>query len=101
MTSDAVPVVDGRDGLGQVLNDRPVTWGVARARRHGVSAVAVRGSGRFGTAAYVIRQAAERGCVALPATNAGPAMAPWGGRERRVGTDPWSIAAPGVRHGTA
>ncbi|MFE7276337.1 Ldh family oxidoreductase [Streptomyces sp. NPDC057623] len=96
----AVLVVDGHDGLGQVLTDRAVGWGVERARRHGVSAVAVRNSGHFGTAAYFTRKAAEQGCVALLATNASPAMAPWGGREKRVGTNPWSIAAPGGRHGT-
>ncbi|MFC9132551.1 Ldh family oxidoreductase [Streptomyces sp. NPDC057099] len=96
----AVLVVDGRDGLGQVLTDRAVTWGVERARRHGISAVAVRDSGHFGTAAYFTRRAAEEGCVALLATNASPAMAPWGGKEKRVGTNPWSIAAPGGRYGT-
>ncbi|MFC9682082.1 Ldh family oxidoreductase [Streptomyces sp. NPDC056948] len=98
--SGAVLVVDGCDGLGQVLTDRAVTWGVERARRHGISAVAVRNSGHFGTAAYFTRKAAEQGCVALLATNASPAMAPWGGREKRVGTNPWSIAAPGGRFGT-
>ncbi|CBG75805.1 putative malate dehydrogenase [Streptomyces scabiei 87.22] len=98
--SGAVLVVDGCDGLGQVLTSRAVTWGVERARRHGISAVAVRNSGHFGTAAYFTRKAAEQGCVALLATNASPAMAPWGGREKSVGTNPWSIAAPGGRHGT-
>ncbi|MCF1594821.1 Ldh family oxidoreductase [Streptomyces muensis] len=98
--SGAVLVVDGRDGLGQILTDRAVTWGVERARRHGVSAVAVRNSGHFGTAAYFTRKAAEQGCVALLATNASPAMAPWGGKEKTIGTNPWSIAAPGGRHGT-
>ncbi|MFJ9736533.1 Ldh family oxidoreductase [Streptomyces sp. NPDC101166] len=97
--SGAVLVVDGCDGLGQVLTDRAVTWGVERARRHGISAVGVRNSGHFGTAAYFTRKAAERGCVALLATNASPAMAPWGGREKRIGTNPWSIAAPGGRYG--
>lgn len=96
----AVLVVDGHGGLGQVLTDRAVTWGVERAGRHGISAVAVRDSGHFGTAAYFTRKAAEQGCVALLATNASPAMAPWGGREKRVGTNPWSIAAPGGRYGT-
>ncbi|GAB2605034.1 Ldh family oxidoreductase [Streptomyces capparidis] len=96
----AVLVVDGRDGLGQVLADRAVGWGVERAGRHGISAVAVRNSGHFGTAAYFTRRAAEQGCVALLATNASPAMAPWGGREKRIGTNPWSMAAPGGRYGT-
>lgn len=95
----AVLVVDGQDGLGQVLADRATRLGIDRAREHGISAIAVRNSGHFGTAAYFTRKAAEAGCVAMLATNASPAMAPWGGREKRVGTNPWSIAAPAGRHG--
>jgi LDH2 family malate/lactate/ureidoglycolate dehydrogenase len=44
---------------------------------------------------YYTRRAAQDGCVAILTTNASPAMAPWGGREKRLGTNPWSIAAPG------
>ncbi|MFC7491682.1 MULTISPECIES: Ldh family oxidoreductase [unclassified Knoellia] len=93
--SGSVVVLDGHDGLGQVVTQRAVELGVERARTHGISAVAVRGSGHFGTAAYFTRYAAERGCIALLATNASPAMAPWGGRAKLIGTNPWSIAAPG------
>ena len=93
-------VLDGRHGIGQVLAARAVELGVERARAHGVAAVAVRDSNHFGTAAYFTRRAAEAGCVALLATNASPAMAPWGGREKAVGTNPWSIAAPTGSFGT-
>lgn len=89
-----VVVVDGRHGIGQVLTDHAVKLGVERARQHGVSVVGVRNSNHFGTAAYFTRQAAEQGCVAFLATNASPAMAPWGGRAKSIGTNPWSIAAP-------
>ena len=44
---------------------------------------------------YFTRRAAADGCVAVLTTNASPAMAPWGGREKVLGTNPWSIAAPG------
>ncbi|MQA98538.1 MAG: Ldh family oxidoreductase [Streptosporangiales bacterium] len=98
--SGAVLVVDGHDGLGQMIMDRAVAWGVERAKLHGVAVVGVRNSGHFGTAAYFTRKAARRGCVAILASNASPAMAPWGGREKRLGTNPWSIAAPGGRYGT-
>ena len=74
--------------------------GVERAREYGVSAIGVRNSGHFGTAAYFTRKAADQGCVALLCTNASPAMAPWGGRHKSIGTNPWSIAAPAGRHGT-
>jgi LDH2 family malate/lactate/ureidoglycolate dehydrogenase len=43
---------------------------------------------------YYTRRAAQDGCVAILTTNASPAMAPWGGRKKVLGTNPWSIAAP-------
>jgi LDH2 family malate/lactate/ureidoglycolate dehydrogenase len=95
--SDTGPLVllDGRDGIGQVLTDRARRLAVERARAHGVGVVGVRNSNHFGTAMYFTRRAARDGHVALLTTNASPAMAPWGGREKRLGTNPWSIAAPG------
>lgn len=90
----AVVVLDGQDGVGQVITAHAVDLGVERAKQHGISAIGIRGSGHFGTAAWFTRRAAEQGCVAVLATNASPAMAPWGGRSKTIGTNPWSIAAP-------
>jgi LDH2 family malate/lactate/ureidoglycolate dehydrogenase len=96
--SDTGPLalLDGRDGIGQVLAERARTMAVERARRFGVGVVGVRNSNHFGTAMYFTRRAAADGCVAVLTTNASPAMAPWGGREKVIGTNPWSIAAPGA-----
>jgi len=99
--SGALVVLDGNDGIGQVLTAQAVKLGIERARIHGVSAVGVRHSNHFGTAAYFTRMAAEAGCVALLTTNASPAMAPWGGRQKMIGTNPWSIAAPAGTRGVA
>ena len=95
--SDTGPLVllDGRHGIGQVLTERARAIAVERARTHGVGAVGVRNSNHFGTAMYFTRRAAADGCVAILTTNASPAMAPWGGRAKALGTNPWSIAAPG------
>jgi LDH2 family malate/lactate/ureidoglycolate dehydrogenase len=94
----AVAVIDGCDGIGQVLAAQAVRDAVRRAKAHGIGAVAVRNSNHFGTAMYYSGMAAAQGCVTMVCTNASPAMAPWGGREKRVGTNPWSIAAPAGRH---
>jgi LDH2 family malate/lactate/ureidoglycolate dehydrogenase len=96
----AVVVLDGGNGIGQVITDYAVSLGVERAREYGVSAIGIRNSGHFGTAAYFTRKGADQGCVAFLCTNASPAMAPWGGRHKSIGTNPWSIAAPAGRHGT-
>lgn len=99
--NDAIVVLDGRNGIGQVLTAEAVNIGIERAKRFGISAVAVRNSNHFGTAAYFTREAAKAGCVTFLATNASPAMAPWGGKEKAIGTNPWSIAAPAGQHGVA
>lgn len=96
-----VVVLDGLHGIGQVLTAEATKLGIERAHKYGISAVGVRNSNHFGTAAYFTREAAKAGCVAFLATNASPAMAPWGGRVKTIGTNPWSIAAPAGRHGVA
>jgi len=96
-----VAVLDGHDGIGQVLTARAAEEALRRANRHGIGAVGVRNSNHFGTAAYFTRMAPPAGAIALLATNASPAMAPWGGRVKTVGTNPWSIAAPAGTHGMA
>jgi LDH2 family malate/lactate/ureidoglycolate dehydrogenase len=95
----AVAVLDGREGLGHVLTAHAASEAVRRAREHGVGVVAVRNSNHFGMAAHFTRMIAEQGCVGIVTTNGSPAMAPWGGREKAVGANPWSIAAPAGRHG--
>lgn len=93
---DSGPLVllDAKDGLGQTAADRARGLAVERARQHGVGVVGVRNSNHFGTAMFYTRRGAADGCVAVLTTNASPAMAAWGGREKRLGANPWSIAAP-------
>lgn len=95
----AVCVLDGHDGVGQIVTRTACDVAVERAARHGVGVVAVRNSNHFGTAAYFTRAMAEAGCAAILTTNGSPAMAPWGGRVKTVGANPWSVAVPGGTHG--
>jgi LDH2 family malate/lactate/ureidoglycolate dehydrogenase len=89
-------VLDGKDGVGQVVAERAMRMAIAKARDFGIGAVAVRNSNHFGTLMYYTRMAAQEGCIAFMTSNGGKAMAPWGGaRNTIIGTNPWSIAAPG------
>jgi LDH2 family malate/lactate/ureidoglycolate dehydrogenase len=98
LDTGALAVCDGRDGMGQVVAARAAREAIRRAKLHGVGVVAVRNSNHFGTAMYFTLMAPPEGCVAFLSTNASPAMAPWGGRRKTVGTNPWSVAAPAGRH---
>ncbi len=95
----AIAVMDGHDGVGQVIARRAVEQAVTRARKHGVGVVSVRNSNHFGTCMYYTRIGAEQGCIMILMSNAGPNMAPWGGLKKKIGTNPWSIAVPGGKHG--
>ena len=90
----AVAVIDGHDGVGHVLTELARKEAVKRAKLHGIAVVGVRMSNHFGTCMYYTRLGALDGCVMLLTTNGGPAMAPWGGRKKIIGTNPWSVAAP-------
>jgi len=94
----AIAVVDGNDGIGQVITRRAMQEAIDRAKKHGVGAVSVRNSGHFGTAMYFTRIAARKGCIGFLSTNSSPAMAPWGGCSKMIGANPWSIAAPAGKH---
>lgn len=94
----AVAVLDGCDGIGQVLATQATRDAMRRAKLHGIGAVAVRNSNHFGTAMFYSLLGPPQGCIVMVTTNASPAMAPWGGREKRVGTNPWSLAAPAGRY---
>jgi LDH2 family malate/lactate/ureidoglycolate dehydrogenase len=94
----AVAVIDGHDSMGQVLTAMAAKDAIARAKQHGIGAVALRNSNHFGTAMYYTLMAPPEGCILFLATNGSPAMAPWGGKKKLVGNNPWSWAAPAGKH---
>ena len=94
----AMGVMDGGAAMGQVVAQAAMDAAMERARDHGIAAVSVRNGGHFGTAMYFTRMAARHGMIGFLSTNASPAMAPWGGREKRLGNNPWSWAAPAGRY---
>jgi LDH2 family malate/lactate/ureidoglycolate dehydrogenase len=91
-------LIDGQDAMGQVLAARAAHEAVHRAKISGIAAVGIRNSNHFGTALYFTLMAAREGCIGFLSTNASPAMAPWGGRKKIIGTNPWSWACPAGSH---
>src|SRR5258706_45555 len=94
----AIAVIDGHDGVGHVLTKLAAMQALRRAKAHGIGAVGVRNSNHFGTCMYYTLMGAREGCVTQLTSNGGPAMAPWGGRKKIIGTNPWSVAAPAGAH---
>jgi uncharacterized oxidoreductase len=89
-------VIDGRFNFGQVTTRAALQLGIAKAREMGTATILMRNCNHIGRLGAYTHEAAINGMVALMAVNApGPGgVAPFGGMERRLGTNPLSIAAP-------
>src|SRR3954453_18598468 len=88
-------VVDGGGGLGHVPAHFATSTAVRKAKAAGMAAVVVPHSAHFGAAGYYSLMAAEQGLIGMACTSASSIqVAPTFGKEAKLGTDPWSFAAP-------
>lgn len=90
----AVLAVDGHNGFGQVAARQAVQDLKTTAHEHGVAAATVRNANHVGRIGEWVEALADDDLVALAFCNAEPIVAPFGGRERRLGTNPLAWAAP-------
>jgi LDH2 family malate/lactate/ureidoglycolate dehydrogenase len=93
----ATALLNGHDGIGQVISYRAMQIAIRKAKAAGVSYVAVRNSNHFGAGAYYPMMALEHDMIGLTFSNASPRLAPTGGVQRLFGNNPWSIAVPAGR----
>jgi hydroxycarboxylate dehydrogenase B len=93
---DAFAVVDGCFGMGQTVGEQAVQLGIDKARAHGVAVVALRHAGHLGRIGDWAEMAALAGIVSIHFVNVagGLLVAPFGGAERRMGTNPVAIGVP-------
>ena len=89
-------LVDGDGGLGHVTSRLAMNTAIAKARTIGIGVAAVRNSSHFGACGFYAKMAADAGLIGLVTTSAsGIQVAPTGGAQARLGTDPIAFAAPG------
>jgi LDH2 family malate/lactate/ureidoglycolate dehydrogenase len=67
----------------------------SRAREFGIGAAVVVNSYHIGRVAPYVEHLARQGMIGLAMSNAGRAVAPYGGRQRVMGTNPIAWAVPG------
>lgn len=91
---DTTAIIDGGNGLGQVAAKRAMLICIEKARDHGIGLTLARNTNHIGSLAFYTLMAAEQQMVGICACNAAPSMAPWGGAEPFVGTNPLSVAIP-------
>lgn len=94
--NDTLVVLDGGYGFGQTVGEQAVDLGLEKAAATGVSVVGLRNSGHLGRIADWADRACDAGFVSIHFVNvsAGGLVAPYGGRDRRFGTNPIAIGIP-------
>ena len=95
--NNALVVVDGQFGYGQVIGKEAMQIAEERAKVHGMAAVAIRNSGHLGRVGAWPEQLAERGLTSIHFVNTsgfGILVAPFGGSDRRLSANPIAAGVP-------
>jgi len=90
----AIIKVDGDNGVGPLVGYRALKAAMEIARETGVALALARGSNHFGPVAPYNFIAAEAGFASIIGSNATTTIAPWGGREARLGNSPVGFGVP-------
>lgn len=92
----ATALIDGDNGLGHLAMSMACNLAMDKARTAGIGWVGVRGSNHAGPAALYVRPQAADGMIGLcAAVGSANHVAPYGGTDLLLGTNPIAIATPG------
>jgi len=92
--SPATAVIDGHNGMGQVIAYNSMKIAIKKAKVYGMGMVAVRNSTHYGFAGYYPLMAVRENMIGITGTNARPSIAPTFGVENMLGTNPLTFGMP-------
>lgn len=92
--------LDGGCGFGQVLGEQAMTLAVARARAHGVCVAGLANAHHLARIGRWAELCAAQGFASVHFVNvlSRPLVAPWGGSDARLATDPFCVGVPHEPH---
>lgn len=94
-TAPATAKVDGDNGLGHLVVQKAADTAIALARETGVAWVGIRGSNHAGAASVYAALPMAAGMIGIySAVASANHMAPWGGTDLLLGTNPLAVALP-------
>jgi hydroxycarboxylate dehydrogenase B len=96
----ALVSVDGQQGFGQVIGRAAMNLAVERAREHGCAVVGVHNSHHLARIGEWAEQCAAAGMASVHFVNvlSAPMVAPWGGSDARLVTNPFCVGVPRAPH---
>lgn len=87
-------VIEGNDGMGQLLGHKAMTIAIEKAKTTGMAIVTVRNSNHYGIAGYYAKMACKEGLIGMSMTNSEAIMVPTFSRKAMLGSNPIAIAMP-------
>ena len=92
--------LDGGCGFGQVLGEQAMALAVARARTHGVCVAGLANAHHLARIGRWAELCAAEGFASVHFVNvlSRPLVAPWGGTDARLATDPFCVGVPHTPH---
>ena len=86
--------IDGGDNIGYAVSLVAIDKAIEIGRRQGIAVVTANNTWFSGRCAYYVERAARQGLIAIHTTNTTARVAPFGGADRLMGTNPFAIAFP-------
>jgi LDH2 family malate/lactate/ureidoglycolate dehydrogenase len=87
-------VIDGGDNIAYAVSIAAIDKAIEICRKHGVAVVIANNTWFSGRLAYYVERAAREGYVAIHTTSVTARVAPYGGIDRLMGTNPMALAFP-------
>ncbi|MCL4143410.1 UNVERIFIED_CONTAM: hypothetical protein GTU68_064340 [Idotea baltica] len=85
---------DGNLGPGIVNATKCTNRAIELAKEYGMGMVALRNTNHWMRGGTYGKQAAEANCISILFTNTQPNMPPWGGKDSRIGNNPFVVSIP-------
>ncbi|MCE7697577.1 MAG: Ldh family oxidoreductase [Methanobacterium paludis] len=87
-------LINGNHGFGQVVTYKGMELAMEKAHETGIGLVGIHDSNHFGVTGYYSDMALMKNMIGVVIANTEPAVAPLGGKEPIIGTNPIAIGIP-------
>ncbi len=87
-------VIDGHDGMGQLISLFAMNKAIEKAKTTGIGMITVRNSNHYGIAGYYTKMAVDAGLIGMCATNSEPIMVHTNSKQAMLGSNPIAFAMP-------
>ena len=92
----AIALINGNSGFGQAVSYKAMQIAIKKAKEVGIACVGVHNTNHFGVTGFYSDLALRENCIGLVLANTDPAIAPLGGKDKLIGTNPIALGIPKI-----